>query len=236
MASSSQDTPHVIVFPPLVPLITVVSSIVMQPFFPLQLLARLPILVRLSVGGMLLLAGIGMMASGRRALTRNGTNVPTSLPTLVVVTSGIYRWSRNPLYVGGCLVMLGVAFLCALDWLPLIFPLSLAVLHFGIIRREERYLERKFGDDYLRYASRVPRYIPLFIAPLFRNEARDLGASVARRPKAPLGDDVRVSASVLGVDGDGLAGDEVPIGTGGERRTIDSSCSADRASVSWMDE
>jgi protein-S-isoprenylcysteine O-methyltransferase Ste14 len=92
-------------------------------------------------------------------------------PPLVPLTRGIYRWTRNPLYVGGCLVMLGVAFLCALDWLPLIFPLSLLVLHFGIIKREERYLERKFGDEYLSYASRVPRYFRLPIASLFRGES-----------------------------------------------------------------
>ena len=158
---------RVVVFPPLVPLTTVVSSILMQAFLPLQLFALLTVFVRLPIGAVLLGAGIGMMASGRRALTRNGTHVQTSLPTLVLVESGIYRWTRNPLYVGGCLVMFGVAFLCALDWLPLIFPLSLMVMHFGIVKREELYLERKFGDEYLSYASRVPRYFRL-LAVTFR--------------------------------------------------------------------
>ena len=69
--------------------------------------------------------------------------------------------------------MLGVAFLGALDWLPLIFPLSLLVLHFGIIKREERYLERKFGVEYRSYASRVPRYFRLPTASLFRGNRRD---------------------------------------------------------------
>jgi protein-S-isoprenylcysteine O-methyltransferase Ste14 len=164
MASPSQDIPQVVVFPPLVPLTTVVSSILMQGSLPLQLFAHLTVYLRLPIGAVLLGAGVGMMASGRRALTRNGTNVRTSLPTLVLVDSGIYRWTRNPLYVGGCLVMLGVAFLCALDWLPLIFPLSLMVLHFGIVKREELYLERKFGDEYLSYASRVARYLRLLAA------------------------------------------------------------------------
>lgn len=140
-----------------------VSSILIQLFFPLQLFAQLTAYVRAPIGAALLLAGIGLMASGRHALTRNGTNVAPSLPTLVLVDSGIYRWTRNPLYVGGCLAMFGVAFLCALDWLPLIFPVSLAALHFGIIKREERYLERKFGDEYSRYASRVPRYFRIDI-------------------------------------------------------------------------
>ena len=124
---------------------------------------HLPGYVRFPVGAALPTIGIGLVAGGRRALTRNGTNVQTSLPTLVLVDSGIYRWTRNPLYVGGCLAQFGLAFMCGLDWLPLFFPVSMVVLHFGIVKREERYLERKFGDAYLSYASRVPRYTPLFI-------------------------------------------------------------------------
>lgn len=161
MVSSSPDIPRVVVFPPLVPLATLVWSAVMQLLFPLQLFAQVS-LVRLPIGVALLLAGVGLMASGRHALTSNGTNVPPSLPTLVLVDSGIYRWTRNPLYLGGCLALFGIAFLCALDWLPVIFPLSLAVLHFGIIKREEHYLARKFGGAYLSYASRVPRYFSVF--------------------------------------------------------------------------
>jgi protein-S-isoprenylcysteine O-methyltransferase Ste14 len=160
----SQDVPRVVVFPPLVRLITIASSILLQPLFPLHLFAHLNRYARLPLGAVLLLAGIGLMASGRSALTRMGTNVQPSLPTLVLVKTGIYRWTRNPMYVGGCVAMFGVAFLCSLDWLPLIFPASLVVLHFGIIKREERYLERKFGDEYLGYASRVPRYLRLFTA------------------------------------------------------------------------
>jgi protein-S-isoprenylcysteine O-methyltransferase Ste14 len=171
VASSSQDIPRVVVSPPLVPLITVVSSILMQAVLPLQLFARLSGYARLPMGVMLAAAGMGLMASGRYALTSSGTNVPPSLPTLVLVDSGIYRWTRNPIYVGGSLAMFGVASLFKLDWLPLIFPLSLVVLHFGIIKREERYLERKFGDEYLRYASRVPRYFRLFVPTLSRREA-----------------------------------------------------------------
>jgi protein-S-isoprenylcysteine O-methyltransferase Ste14 len=71
--------------------------------------------------------------------------------------------------------MLGVALMCALDWLPAIFPFSLLVLHFGIIKREERYLARKFGDQYLGYASRVPRYFRLFIASPLRRETSRSG-------------------------------------------------------------
>ena len=167
----TQDKPQVAVLPPLVPLITVVSSIVMQVLLPLHVIARLTGYVRFPIGAALLMAGIGILASGGRALRRGGTNVQTSRPSLVLVDTGIYGWTRNPMYVGGSLAMFGVAFLFTLDWLPLFFPVSLAVLHFGIIKREERYLEAKFGEEYLRYAARVPRYLGLIVALRLKKES-----------------------------------------------------------------
>jgi protein-S-isoprenylcysteine O-methyltransferase Ste14 len=167
----AQDRPQVIVFPPLVPLVTVVSSVAMQVFLPLHMFARLTGYVRLPIGAALLLAGAAMTARGGRALQSGGTNVQSSLPSLVLVDKGIYGWTRNPMYVGGSLAMFGAAFLFRLDWLPLIFPASLAVLHFGIIKREERYLEARFGEEYLRYATRVPRYLGVVAALRLKKES-----------------------------------------------------------------
>ena len=62
------------------------------------------------------------------------------------------------MYGGGSIVLLGIAIGCALDWVPLLLVLSLPLVHYGIIRREERYLARKFGDEYRRYKKKVPRY------------------------------------------------------------------------------
>jgi protein-S-isoprenylcysteine O-methyltransferase Ste14 len=163
MAASSQDVPHVVVFPPLLPLGTVAASVLMQVSLPLELFTHLPTYVRLPMGAAVLVIGIALTASGGRALRNLGTNIAPSLPTIVLVRNGIFRWTRNPMYLGGCLAMCGIALLFALDWFPLIFALSLVVLHFGIIKREERYLEQKFGDKYHLYASRVPRYFRFFL-------------------------------------------------------------------------
>jgi protein-S-isoprenylcysteine O-methyltransferase Ste14 len=54
--------------------------------------------------------------------------------------------------------MLGIAFVFALDWLVLLIVPSLLILHFGVVRREEQYLERKFGEQYRQYKLQVPRY------------------------------------------------------------------------------
>jgi hypothetical protein len=95
---------------------------------------------------------------GNRIFRRIGTNTRPSQPTLALVTTGIFTWTRNPMYFGGCLALLGIAIGFALDWVILLLAASLPLVHYGIILREERYLERKFGDEYRRYQKKVPRY------------------------------------------------------------------------------
>ena len=75
-----------------------------------------------------------------------------------LATDGVFGWTRNPLYSGGMLVIFGIALVFALDWLLLLIVPSLLVLHFGVVKREEEYLERKFGDRYRIYRSNVARY------------------------------------------------------------------------------
>jgi protein-S-isoprenylcysteine O-methyltransferase Ste14 len=62
------------------------------------------------------------------------------------------------MYVGGILFLAGLAILLASDWMLVLTIVFAAVLHFGAVRREERYLELKFGNAYRQYRDRVPRY------------------------------------------------------------------------------
>ena len=92
-------------------------------------------------------------------MTRAGTNVPTNRPTTTIVEVGPYRFTRNPIYMGmfGGLIGLGIAF----DnlWLPLMLVPFALVIRYGVVAREETYLERKFGDPYRRYRQRVRRWL-----------------------------------------------------------------------------
>ena len=97
-------------------------------------------------------------SAGRRALIRGGTNVNPSLPTTRLVTDGVFGHTRNPLYVGISVALCGIALIFDLDWVLLLIVPSSVFLHFAVVRREERYLEQKFGDAYRRYKTRVPRY------------------------------------------------------------------------------
>ncbi len=158
MTESSRDTPDLIIFPPLIPLSALVVGVVLNFFMPLGLPAHVLFLGRIVVGAIAFVVGIGMVIGANRIFRRIGTNVRPSQPTLALATTGMFTWSRNPMYVGGGLALLGVAIGFALDWVLLLLVVSLPLVHYGIILREERYLERKFGDEYRRYKTKVPRY------------------------------------------------------------------------------
>jgi protein-S-isoprenylcysteine O-methyltransferase Ste14 len=90
---------------------------------------------------------------------RLGTNVPPSQPTTLIATTGPYRWTRNPMYLGMALSYAGLAI--GFDG-PIAFallPLVLIAIQTQVIAREERYLEAKFGDDYRRYKAEVRRWL-----------------------------------------------------------------------------
>lgn len=92
-------------------------------------------------------------------MRRAGTNVDPREPTTAIVTGGPYRFTRNPLYVSMTLMYTGISALANALWPMLLLPGVLAVMNKGVIEREERYLERKFGDEYLRYKAGVRRWV-----------------------------------------------------------------------------
>ena len=156
--TDTRDTPNVLIFPPLIPLSVLVVGVVLNFFMPLGLLTHVRLPGRTVVGAIAFLVGIGMANGAIRIFRRIGTPARPSQPTLALATTGVFTRTRNPIYVGGSLVLLGIAIGFALDWVLLLLVGSLPLLHYGIILPEERYLERKFGDEYRRYKTTVPRY------------------------------------------------------------------------------
>src|SRR5688572_24094910 len=113
----------------------------------------------LATGSLLFVAGAAMMLAAAGLFRRLGTNVPPSQPTTLIATTGPYRWTRNPMYLGMALIYAGLAI--GFDG-PIAFallPLVLIVIQTQVIAREERYLEAKFGDDYRRYKAEVRRWL-----------------------------------------------------------------------------
>ncbi|MEQ9200673.1 MAG: isoprenylcysteine carboxylmethyltransferase family protein, partial [Rhodospirillales bacterium] len=85
--------------------------------------------------------------------------VPTHTPTSGLVTDGLYRYSRNPIYLALTLIYIGTSLIAGWFWpLLLLLPL-LPLMHYGVIRREEDYLSAKFGTEYQAYRKAVRRYL-----------------------------------------------------------------------------
>lgn len=111
------------------------------------------------VAGSLFLIGLVLFAAGVRTFSRAETPLPTNQPARVLVTSGIYRWTRNPIYLGFFLAYGGIGVAALSPWI-LILTLPLAItIRYGVVAREEAYLERRFGDAYRDYKARVRRWL-----------------------------------------------------------------------------
>ena len=150
------DTPGVVAPPPLIFAVVLGVGLLLNRLRPTPFLPRVfskvfgwpPV-----VGGLLL----GLW--GFREMRRAGTNVDPYRPSTAIVQRGPYGFTRNPLYVGMALIYSGIS--ARANALPaaLLLPVVLHIVDRGVIEREERYLEGKFGDEYLRYKGRVRRWI-----------------------------------------------------------------------------
>jgi protein-S-isoprenylcysteine O-methyltransferase Ste14 len=158
---AAPDRPAILVFPPVIPLATLAISCVLQWLAPLGLIDSIDLGWRICAGVASFIAGMLATMAARRTLLRHGTNVNPRQPSTVLVTDGIFGLTRNPLYVGIIITQYAVAIMFGLDWLLLLIVPNWVVLHFAVVRREENYLDLKFGEAYRRYKQRVPRYLLL---------------------------------------------------------------------------
>lgn len=118
-----------------------------------------PGLLQTSLGAALAGCGLLLMFWGMATFIRARTAVIPRHPARALVAHGPYRFSRNPMYVGLSALYVGLALLINWAWPLVTLPIVLIVLTTAVIRREERYLRRAFGDDYEAYCRRVRRWV-----------------------------------------------------------------------------
>jgi protein-S-isoprenylcysteine O-methyltransferase Ste14 len=163
MGSASQQasdaaTARVITRPPLLYLACLLLGLVLDRVLALPVTLPAP-LVLWTAGGALILVGAAIVAAGIRNFSRAATPVPSNQPVRALVTGGIHGWSRNPIYVGMFLLYAGIGIAARSPWVLLLaLPLAIA-LRYGVVAREESYLERRFGDAYRDYKARVRRWL-----------------------------------------------------------------------------
>ena len=111
------------------------------------------------LGVLLLLIGVGLLGWWMSSFRRADTPMPPWEPTTALVTDGPYRLSRNPAYLSDLLIYVGVALVADAPWVLVPLPVVLALMQRGVIGREERYLERRFGQDYRDFKARRRRWV-----------------------------------------------------------------------------
>ena len=110
-------------------------------------------------GAAVIVAGVVLVVSFERAFKRAGTDANPYRPSTALATDGPYRFSRNPGYLGMAITYVGIALAAEAPWaLVMLVPATL-LMHYGVIRREERYLESLFGEEYVSYKQATRRWI-----------------------------------------------------------------------------
>jgi protein-S-isoprenylcysteine O-methyltransferase Ste14 len=155
--SDPSDTANVIIRPPIAWALAVLAGFVLQwvvplPFMPASVPAGW-------VGGMAFVLALALVAWAIATMTGAGSNVPTNMPTTTIVQTGPYRFTRNPIYLGMLLGLVGLAIAFDSLWLLVTLVPFALVIRYGVIAREEAYLDRKFGDTYRHYCARVRRWL-----------------------------------------------------------------------------
>jgi len=157
LTASERDGASVRLPPPLVYLLAVLVGGLLHWLAPL----RLPLGPAARVGGAALATALGVafLASALGLFRRTGQDPKPWVGTPEIIATGIYRFSRNPMYVGMALLLLAIGLGWASGWILVLILPVLAIVHATAIRHEEAYLERKFGAQYLAYKSSTRRWL-----------------------------------------------------------------------------
>ena len=155
-SSGTRDHAGVAFHPPILLFLVIGAGFGLRSLLPLSFL---PEFLTTPLGPMVSGAAFALFLWAVATMNRNGGSIPTGEPTDVIVECGPYRFSRNPIYLGMILLLVGVGIWNNSLWYLVIAVLFAVLLTWGVIIREERYLQRKFGEAYLGYKARVRRWI-----------------------------------------------------------------------------
>lgn len=142
--------------PPLVYLASIITGLALHWAWPRPLLSGV---AAGPLGGALVVASLLLFGYAVQRFRAAGTPVPARKPTTAIVETGPYRFSRNPIYLAFSLFQLGIAVWFSSWWLVATLALAVALMHWVVIPREERYLAARFGAGYRDYRASVRRWL-----------------------------------------------------------------------------
>ena len=155
--SDQPDAPNVVIHPPIALAIALVLAFALNWFWPLPFVP--PAIPHIQLGVLLVIGMLLIIRWAAVTFRKARTNILTSQATTAIVATGPFAYSRNPIYVAALLGMIGAAIAFDSLWFLAALVVIWFVLRYGVIAREETYLERKFGAPYLDYKSKVRRWL-----------------------------------------------------------------------------
>ena len=157
-ARDENDGAAVRIPPPLIFLGAVIlGAVAHATIVPLTILMSLG--VRISMAAVAAVLGLVLMGGAVGLFRRTGQDPAPWKPTPEIISTGVYRISRNPMYVAMALLQLAIGIGLANWWMVILLPVALVIVYATAVRHEERYLERKFEDGYRRYSKAVRRWL-----------------------------------------------------------------------------
>jgi len=136
-----------------------IVGIALHFIFPITLPQGILRPVVILMGSVFIVIGIGLVILARREFAHFRQPTDPGRPTTKVIKTGVFALSRNPLYLGGVLFLLGIALVLNMLWALIMLLLSMFLCHFVLIIPEEQYLAAKFGEEYKEYTGSVRRWL-----------------------------------------------------------------------------
>ena len=146
--------------PPILPIVTIVAGYILGRFLPLFPDSALPVPERYWIGSLIATAAVAIFVVWPfLQFNKSGQDPAPWTPTPEIVFEGMYKFTRNPMYLGMLLFCIGFAIILSAVWILILTPVCGWLIHNIAIRHEEVYLEEKFGDSFYEYKNRVRRWI-----------------------------------------------------------------------------
>ncbi len=158
MMQNKKDNPGVYIPPPLFYVLTFLAAVFIQNKFPINNSLFQMQMIKI-FGIILIVIALFFLVRSLRQFFQSKNTLMTIRPASSLQANGIYSITRNPMYVGLAIVYLGITCLIGNWWNIILFPILLTIVQEYIIKHEEKYLERRFGQEYLNYKYKVRRWL-----------------------------------------------------------------------------
>jgi protein-S-isoprenylcysteine O-methyltransferase Ste14 len=159
--STPDNAPNTVPWPPILFVTAALIGVCLHWLIPLGWATGATRFVLLMIGVLLVASAVALEIAAAMAFRKARTSIMPHRAATTLVTSGPFRFTRNPIYLGNTMLVAGAGLVFGVGWLPVAAIAAAVAVHFLAVLREERHLANIFGDEWQQYAQRVPRWVRL---------------------------------------------------------------------------